>query len=86
MTAEFLELLTKLGKTARDAEQLLRGWTSGQVGRMSRTIEEATVKRFHYDTHHQFETHFASFVSAYRYGRRLNTLRSLTPHGFICKC
>lgn len=61
-------------------------WTNGQVERMNRTIKEATVKRFHYDDHHQFETHLADFVAAYNFGRRLKTLRGLTPYEFICKC
>jgi hypothetical protein len=26
-------------------------WTNGQVERMNRTIKEATVKRYHYDSH-----------------------------------
>ncbi len=30
-------------------------WTNGQVERMNRTIKDATVKRYHYDTHEQFE-------------------------------
>lgn len=61
-------------------------WTNGQVERMNRTIKEATVKRFHYDSHQQFETHLTDFISAYNYGRRLKTLRGLTPYEFICKC
>ncbi len=61
-------------------------WTNGQVERMNRTIKEATVKRFHYDDHHQFETHLTDFVAAYNFGRRLKTLRGLTPYEFICKC
>ncbi len=28
-------------------------WTNGQVERMNRTTKEATVKRFHYDSHDQ---------------------------------
>ena len=28
-------------------------WTNGQVERMNRTIKEATVKRYHYDSHDQ---------------------------------
>ena len=28
-------------------------WTNGQVERMNRTIKEATVKRYHYDSHQQ---------------------------------
>ena len=61
-------------------------WTNGQVERMNRTIKEATVKRFHYDDHRQFETHLADFVAAYNFGRRLKTLKGLTPYEFICKC
>jgi len=63
-----------------------RPWTNGQVERMNRTIKEATVKRFHYDDHRQFEAHLADFVAAYNFGRRLKTLRGLTPYEFICKC
>ena len=60
-------------------------WTNGQVERMNRTIKDATVKRYHYDTHHQLERHLADFVTAYNFGRRLKTLRGLTPYEFICK-
>ena len=34
-------------------------WTNGQVERMNRTIKEATVKRFHYESHDQLRTHLA---------------------------
>jgi transposase InsO family protein len=60
-------------------------WTNGQVERMNRTIKEATVQRFHYDHHQQLETHLADFVAAYNFGRRLKTLKGLTPYEFICK-
>jgi transposase InsO family protein len=60
-------------------------WTNGQVERMNRTIKEATVQRFHYDDHRQLETHLADFVAAYNFGRRLKTLKGLTPYEFICK-
>lgn len=60
-------------------------WTNGQVERMNRTIKEATVKRYHYDTHRQLETHLQDFSAAYNYARRLKTLRGLTPDEFICK-
>lgn len=49
-------------------------WANGQVERMNRTIKEATVKRFHYDNHAQFEAHLTDFISAYNFGRRLKTL------------
>ena len=61
-------------------------WTNGQVERMNRTIKEATVKRFHYDDHNQLRRHLAHFIDAYNFGRRLKTLRGLTPYGFIVKC
>src|SRR5271170_4478768 len=32
-------------------------WTNGQVERMNRTIKEATVQRYHYDSHDQLRTH-----------------------------
>jgi transposase InsO family protein len=59
-------------------------WTNGQVERMNRTIKEATVQRFHYDDHQQLEAHLADFVAAYNFGRRLKTLKGLTPYEFIC--
>ena len=60
-------------------------WTNGQVERMNRTIKEATVKRYHYDSHQQLETHLADFINAYNFGRRLKTLKGLTPYECICK-
>jgi transposase InsO family protein len=60
-------------------------WTNGQVERMNRTIKEATVKRYHYDSHEQFKSHLADFVNAYNFGRRLKTLKGLTPYEHICK-
>lgn len=60
-------------------------WTAGKVERMNRTIKDATVKRFHYNSHDQFRSHLTDFVSAYNFGRRLKTLEGLTPYEFICK-
>lgn len=60
-------------------------WTNGQVERMNRTIKEATVRRYHYDSHDQLRRHLGDFVNAYNFGRRLKTLRGLTPYEFICK-
>jgi transposase InsO family protein len=60
-------------------------WTNGQVERMNRTIKEATVKRYHYDTHERLKSHLANFVDAYNFARRLKTLKGLTPYEFITK-
>lgn len=55
-------------------------WTNGQVERMNRTIKEATVKRYHDDSHQQLQAHLHDFINAYNYGRRLKTL---TPFEYI---
>ena len=60
-------------------------WTNGQVERMNRTLKEATVRRYHYQTHGQLEDHLAAFLDAYNFARRLKTLRGLTPYEAICK-
>jgi transposase InsO family protein len=60
-------------------------WTNGQVEPMNRTIKEATVKRYHYDRHERLENHLVDFISAYNFGRRLKTLKGLTPYEFIVK-
>jgi len=60
-------------------------WTNGQVERMNRTIKDATVKRYHYDSHRQLKTHLTDFIDAYNFGKRLKTLKGLTPYEYICK-
>ena len=60
-------------------------WTNGQVERMNRTIKDATVKRYHYDSHNQLRCHLADFLDAYNFARRLKRLSALTPYEYICK-
>ena len=55
-------------------------WTNGQVERMNRTLKEATVRRYHYETHRQLREHLAAFLDAYNFAKRLKTLRGLTPY------
>lgn len=52
---------------------------------MNRTIKEATVKRYYYETHDQLRQHLNDFLAAYYFARRLNTLRGLTPYEAICR-
>ena len=54
-------------------------WTNGQVERMIRTVKEATVRRFYYDTHQALREHLATFLDAYNFAKRLKSLRGLTP-------
>ena len=46
---------------------------------MNRTIKEATVKRFRYQSHEQCPVHLTDFMPAYNFIRPLKTLSSLTP-------
>ena len=46
---------------------------------MNRTIKDATVRRFYYETHDSLRTHLATFIDAYNFTKRLKSLRGLTP-------
>ena len=59
-------------------------WTNGQVERMNRTVKEATIKRFHYETTDQLNTHLQAFLHAYNFAKRLKRLQGLTPYEFVC--
>ena len=52
---------------------------------MNRTLKEATVKRYYYETHDQLRSHLADFVVAYNCARRLKTLKGLSPYEYVCK-
>jgi len=61
-------------------------WTNGQVERMNRTIKDATVKRYHYETHEQLREHLAQSLAAYNFAKRLKMLRGLTPYEYVSRC
>jgi len=61
-------------------------WTNGQVERMNRTLKEATVRRYYYDSHARLRAHLAAFVDAYNFGKRLKTLKGRTPFEYIVDC
>jgi len=60
-------------------------WTNGQVERMNRTLKDATVYRFYYDTHQQLRDHLTTFLMAYNFAKRLKTLSGLTPYEYLCQ-
>ena len=60
-------------------------WTNGQVERMNRTIKDATVKRYHYESHDQLVRHLDDFVAADTFARRPKTLNGLTPFEFVSR-
>ena len=50
-------------------------WTSGQAERMKRTIKEATIKTFQYESQERLKAHIISFVNAYNFAKHLEALR-----------
>ena len=46
---------------------------------MNRTLKEATVKKYYYQTHEQLKRHMHGFLMAYNFARRLKTLKGLNP-------
>ena len=51
---------------------------------MNRTVKEATIKRFHYETTDQLNARLQKFLRAYNFAKRLKRLHGLTPYEFIC--
>jgi len=58
-------------------------WTNGQIERMNRTLKEATVRRYHYETHGKLRAHLKTFLDAYNFAKRPKTLRGRTVFEFI---
>jgi hypothetical protein len=51
---------------------------------MNRTLQEATVQRYHYDSHDQLRLHLADFLAAYNFAKRLQTLKGLSVEDVSC--
>ena len=49
-------------------------WTNSPVERRNRTIKEATVQRFHYQTRQEFNEHLRTFLLAQNHAKQLKTL------------
>lgn len=60
-------------------------WSNGQVEQRNHTIKEATVKRFHYESHEQVLVHYADFMTAYNFAPWFRTLIGITPYEYIAK-
>jgi len=58
-------------------------WTNGQVERMNRTIKDATIKKYHYDSQSQLKQHLYDFLNAYNFAKKLKTLNFNSPWNFI---
>ena len=69
-------------RASADQPTTLDQWSSRE---MNRTLKEATVQRYHYESHDQLRRHLADFLAAYNFAKRLKTLAGLTPHEYVCK-
>lgn len=54
-------------------------WANGLVERMNRTLKEANVLRYYYETTEQLSEH----LQAYDHAKRLKTLCGFTLHEFV---
>jgi transposase InsO family protein len=61
-------------------------WRNDQVERMHRTLKDATVKKYDYQTHQHLKEHPQAFQMADNFAKRLKTLKGLTPYKYICQC
>ena len=59
-------------------------WTNGQAERMVRTVKDATVKAYHYQTREALSAHVLAFVAAYNFAKHLKALRWRTPYQATC--
>jgi transposase InsO family protein len=60
-------------------------WTNGQVERMNRTLKDATIKAYHYDTLAELKQHLQDFLMAYNFTKKLKALRFCSPYEKICQ-
>ena len=56
--------------------QVNHPWTNGQVERMNRTLKEATVRKYHYQTHQHLKQHLHAFLNAYNFAKKLKALKA----------
>ncbi|OFV99716.1 MAG: transposase [Acidobacteria bacterium RIFCSPLOWO2_12_FULL_54_10] len=60
-------------------------WTNGQVERRNRTIQDATVKKYYYQSRDELKQRLHAFLLAYNFAKRLNVIKGLTAYEYICK-
>lgn len=58
-------------------------WTNGQGERMNKTIKDATLHRYYYESQSSFQAHLQAFIDVYNFARQLKSLNGLTPWEFI---
>ena len=61
-------------------------WTNGQVKITNKMLEEATVKRFHYEHPDELKRHLMMFLLYYNHQRPLRSLKYKTPWQALEDC
>ena len=57
--------------------------TNGQVERMNKTLKDATIKMFQYDSIDQFKVNIQDFLTFYNRRKKLSALKRLSPFDFL---
>jgi transposase InsO family protein len=68
-TSHAFDLLCRRHRIEHRLTKPYHPWTSGQAERMNRTIKDATVKAFHYETLDELRHHVIAFVRAYNFAK-----------------
>jgi hypothetical protein len=58
-------------------------WTNGQVEIFNKTIKNATVKQYHYETIDQLKQHLMAYLLVHNYQKKLKSLKFQTPLNFL---
>ena len=95
---EYTDVITNKGKPSKMHEfdrlctennikhkltKIKHPWTNGQVERMNRTIKEATVKKYHYETMSEMQKHLDAYLVAYNCAKHLRSIKFKTPLEFL---
>jgi len=57
--------------------------TNGQVERMNKTLKDATIKMFQYDTVDQFRVNLHDFLNYYNCSKKLRAIGRKSPYDFL---
>lgn len=79
------DILCKKNGTSHRLTKFRHPWTNGQVERFNGYIKQATVKRYYYESIDQLKKHLYDFIIAYNHGKKLKSLKFITPYDKIKK-
>jgi transposase-like protein len=55
-------------------------WTNGQAERMIRSLKDATVRAYHYESIQELRRHVSDYLAAYNFAKQLKALKWRTPY------